>query len=91
MDLVRFVIGSFATYRLAYAISQEEGPFSLFQELRNLFVGNNWISRGIRCIYCVSFWVGLAIALAMRLKMDWLVNFLALSGGAIVLDKYWKR
>lgn len=57
-----FVLGYLAVYRLTYMVVRDEGPFEIFERLRGMFVGNNWMGRGIRCPYCVSFWMGLAVA-----------------------------
>lgn len=60
--LIVFVLGFLTTYRLSSAITSEEGPFNLFEIIRNAFIKRNpngdWLSRGIRCINCVSFWIG---------------------------------
>lgn len=96
MLVVLLLAAVLATYRLSRAISQEAGPFDLFDRLRNLFLGNNWMAEGIRCLYCVSFWVGLSwgIYLGWRGLIEWIdvpLLGMAFSGGAIILDKYWRR
>lgn len=48
-----------AVYRLSLMIAQEEGPLSMFEWLRNrrAFLQANWLGRGIRCPWCISFWL----------------------------------
>ena len=85
-----------ATYRLGLLIATEEGPFELAARFRNLFLSDNWLARGIRCFHCVSFWVALFVTaltyfgtsqpIAVRLLMWW-----GVAGGAIIVDRYWKR
>lgn len=85
-----------ATYRLALLITTEEGPFELAARFRNLFLSDNWLGRGVRCFYCVSFWVALFVTglayfgvsqpITLRLLMWW-----GVAGGAIIVDRYWKR
>jgi hypothetical protein len=73
-------------------VATEEGPFSLFVKLRNVsfLKQENWIGRGIRCPYCVSFWFGFLVALWLPLPLsvlDYIFASLALSGGAILIYK----
>lgn len=60
--IIWFIIGALAVFRLTDLVVRDEGPFRVFERLRNLFIGNNWIARGIRCPLCVSFWMSAAVA-----------------------------
>lgn len=53
-------------------VTSEDGPFDVFISLRSWLGAYNldaqgqprsWTGRGIRCIYCVSFWIGLLCGL----------------------------
>lgn len=57
-----FLFAPFAVYRIARMLASEEGPFSIFDKWRNLFIQPNWIGRGMRCPLCISFWAGLFLA-----------------------------
>lgn len=50
-----------AVYRISLMVTREEGPFSLFDWIRNqpIFLRANWMGRGIRCPLCISFWLSL--------------------------------
>ena len=76
------IIGALATYGLSYAITSLEGPFSLFARLRGATgKQRNWIERGLHCVICVSFWIGLPVALVLHGVTGWaLVNWLAYLG-----------
>ena len=76
------IIGALATYGLSYAITSLEGPFSLFARLRGATgQQRNWIERGLHCVICVSFWIGLPVALALHGVTEWaVVNWLAYLG-----------
>jgi hypothetical protein len=64
METLAFVVvAAFIAHRLAVLIALEEGPFSLATTLRNQFLNQDWIGRGIRCVLCVSFWSSLLAAL----------------------------
>lgn len=77
--LLRWVFAVFAVYRVSRMLALEEGPFSLFDRLRDSVGGDNWLSRGVNCPYCIGFYVALAAALAVterasavELVMMWL-------------------
>lgn len=84
------VMAPFAIYKIATMIAMEEGPFSIFEQFRNLFLQPNWIGRGVRCPSCISFWAGLVMA-----EMMWFfgqsgfvqvgIIWLGLSGAATFL------
>lgn len=42
-------------------VSSEEGPFGIFDRIRFEMVsvlGDHWITRGLHCPLCISFWMG---------------------------------
>lgn len=74
-------------------LSNEEGPFRLFERFRNLFTEPNWIGRGVRCFMCLSFWVGLILAVPTALALPlniltYLVFALGTSGLAVFMFKF---
>lgn len=95
-DAIVLIVAVFAVYRVSKMAAQEDGPFDIFSGFRARFTGNNWFSVGIRCVYCVSFWVALLFSLMLvwRGTVVWAdvpLVWPALSGGAIVVEKYWRN
>jgi len=78
IDFLWFVIFSFACYRLAQLIANDDGPLSIFGRLRRL-VDNRakaeqeqgkrliWQSAadGINCPFCVGIWVAIPLAIIL--------------------------
>jgi hypothetical protein len=69
------IIKALVVYRLTKMAYDEEGPFGLAKKARAvvlskafLYYGHNnsWLSKGIKCPHCISFWVALAAG------KDWL-------------------
>jgi len=97
LDLMTFVLLALAVYRLSHMVTSEEGPFEAFAKVRDALGGNQqatWVGRGIVCILCVSFWVGLLGAVALWfwqvVAVQFVVYALALSGATLALKKWTK-
>lgn len=63
--LILYMAGALATWRLAKATTEEEGPFSSFVWVRDRSpqVGRwGWVGRGLDCLWCTSFWGGPVLA-----------------------------
>lgn len=94
---VWFVIATLAVYRLSLLATQEDGPFNLALKWRNLFIQDNWVGRGVRCFWCVSFWMGFLVALALLTTLpltgvSYLLVALGTSGLAIFIhEQRWRR
>ncbi len=96
MEVMTFVVGVLATWRLSKMITEEEGPFMIFTRLRSTFPSDGkhgWIGRGLYCMWCVSVWIGIALGLVLSLGASptptvvWgVVMGLACSTGAILVD-----
>jgi hypothetical protein len=59
-----FLIGALATYGLAYSVKHLDGPLGLFTLVREW--GKNapgWVFNGLQCEICLSFWIGVPVAL----------------------------
>lgn len=80
------LLGSLGVYRLARMIATEEGPFGVFEAIRNsverLFGAESWVTNGFNCPMCVSFWLALAVAAAAGVWWLWL----PIAGGACFLQ-----
>lgn len=59
--LILLAIG--ATFRTAYLVVHERGPWGTSERLRswvvNRYGGKSWQAEGIGCMLCVSFWAAL--------------------------------
>lgn len=93
--MLNLILASFACYRLSLLITQDEGPFSIFQKLRNYAGGYNLapngepvtnLGRGIICPLCVGLWIALPLAILIN-GLNWytLVYWLAIAGIQAVL------
>lgn len=82
-----FIIASFAVYRVARALADEDGPFDVFAQLRGLIDPDQrtWIGRGLNCPLCLGGW--LALPLALALSTDWLLWWFGLAGAAAWLHR----
>ena len=82
-----FVLGAFATWRVAHLLAHEDGPWDTVLRLR-VALGNGLWGRLLDCFHCVSLWVAAPVALAVaRGPVEWLLAWLALSGSACLLER----
>lgn len=101
-----FIIGLAATYCMTFMLNELSGPGDIFGRFRSWLgvrfdehsrpYGTNWRAEAILCFYCLSLWIGGAVAL--MLAAGWLLGHItvavflllpfALSGGAIFLKKW---
>ena len=82
-----FVLGAFATWRLAHLLAHEDGPWDTVLRLR-VAVGNGLWGRLLDCFHCVSLWVAAPVALAVaRDPVEWLLAWLGVSGAACLLER----
>lgn len=93
MEVMLFIAGSLATWRVSKIITEEEGPFEIFKKLRASFPSDGkrgWIGRGLYCLWCVSVWVGLVVGQVVGLVstpvLQGVVYGLGFSTMAIVID-----
>lgn len=99
-EVLRMTLAAFAVYRLAYLLAQEEGPglpigdranhgMGLLARLRGLIDPrqSTYIGRGLRCVFCVSFWIGLLAALTYSLIPLWLLLWMGLAGVVLFLHR----
>ena len=97
IDVITFLLLALAVYRLSHMVTSEEGPFEAFAKVRDALGGNQqatWVGRGIICILCVSFWVGILGAVALWfwqvVAVQFVVYALALSGATLAFKKWTK-
>lgn len=96
MTWLDFTIASLAVYFVTLSVTKQEGPWRIFERLRNLWLDQDWKGRGIRCHVCVSLYAALLLALALWGLGDidgWraLLVWPGLAGASVVFDKWWQR
>ena len=89
------VLAAFATYYTAITIAGQDGPFGVFDRLRFRF-DSGYLGKGIRCVVCVSAYMGCfwALFLALFGLVDvwlWPLVGFGLAGASVLIDKVWKR
>lgn len=97
VNWLTFLIAGLATYRIARMLTEEDGPFSVFLRFRNRYTDDrDWFAIGIRCPYCVGFWVAAFVVLflvVLGLSRIEHVPLLwpAVAGAAVKIHEWWKR
>lgn len=103
-NIPALIILSFACYRLAQLIADDDGPLSIFGRLRR-WIDNQakaeqenghgliWqsIADGINCPFCVGVWIAIVLGVVYS-GIEWytLVYILAIAGIQSWLEN-WKR
>jgi Protein of unknown function (DUF1360) len=84
---VRFVLAALATWRVTHLLASEDGPADLIVRFRAL-LGQNIVGKLMDCFNCLSLWTAAPAALIVsRRPLEWLFSWLALSGGACLLER----
>jgi hypothetical protein len=84
---VRFLLAVLATWRVTHLLAKEDGPADLVVKFRER-LGNGLLGKLMDCFYCLSIWVAAPLALFVtRTPIEWLLTWLALSGGACLLER----
>ena len=89
--VLRFVLAVLATWRVTHLLASEDGPADLIFRFRAL-LGQSVAGRLMDCFNCLSLWIAAPAALFVsRSPMEWLLTWLALSGGACLLERIVKE
>jgi hypothetical protein len=84
---MRFVLASFATWRLTHLLAKEDGPADLVVRFRAR-LGSGSAGKLMDCFNCLSVWVATPVALlTFRKPSDRLLAWLAVSGTACLLER----
>lgn len=99
--MLDFIILMLATWRISSLLISEAGPFKILEWFRyqigvrvdeySQTYGTNEFAELFTCIWCLSIWTGLALAimyLNIPLYTTWLCLPFALSAGAVIIDKW---
>jgi hypothetical protein len=89
--MLRFVLAVLATWRVTHLLANEDGPADLIYRFRVL-LGRSLAGRLMDCFNCLSLWIAVPAALFLsRRPIEWLFTWLALSGGACLLERMVKE
>ena len=82
-----FVAAILATWRVTHLLANEDGPADVIFRLRR-WVGEGLIGSLMDCFNCLSLWIAAPFALLVSTALPtWAVSWLALSGGACLLER----
>lgn len=85
--LWRFVLAVLATWRVTHLLANEDGPFDMIVRFRAL-LGRSVFGQLMDCFNCLSLWIAaLAALFVSRRLVEWVFCWLALSGGACLLER----
>ena len=83
----RFVLAVLATWRVTHLLANEDGPADVIVRFRAL-LGQSIFGQLMDCFNCLSLWIAAPAALFVsRRPVEWVVSWLALSGGACLLQR----
>lgn len=89
-DWIDLTVGSLAVWRMSHLIAHEDGPWDVIVRLRAA-AGSGTLGRLMDCPYCVSLWLAPAVAWMARASWrDRIVWWLALSGAACLIERWWE-
>ena len=80
-------IGTLSVWRVTHLLAAEDGPWQVMVRLRRQ-AGEGFFAELLDCFYCLSIWI--AVPVAWLIGAGWrerLLLWLALSGGAILLER----
>lgn len=85
--LVRFVPAVLATWRVTHLLANEDGPADSIVRLRSR-LGHGLIGSLMDCFNCLSLWIAAPTAFVLSREAGmWVIAWLALSGGACLLER----
>lgn len=84
---IQIALAVLAVWRVTHLLAAEDGPGDILVKLRAR-LGRSFAGQLMDCFYCLSLWIAAPAALYItRNWLDWLVVWLALSGGACLLER----
>lgn len=88
---LRFLLAVLATWRVTHLITREDGPGGVFDRTRR-WIGAGFWGQLMDCFFCFSLWVAVAMAFFVAVHpAAWVMSWLALSGGACLLERWSTR
>jgi len=90
-DLAAPIVGVLAVWRVTHLLSAEDGPWDVSVRLRR-WAGDGFLGRALDCFLCLSLWIAAPVAAILAHGVaDGILLWLALSGGAILLERVTAR
>jgi hypothetical protein len=84
---LRFVVAVLATWRVTHLLASEDGPADIIVRFRKV-LGQSLAGQLMDCFNCLSLWIAALVALFVtRRPLEWVVSWLAISGGACLLER----
>jgi hypothetical protein len=84
---LRLVLAVLATWRVTHLLANEDGPADVIVRFRAL-LGRSIFGQLMDCFNCLSLWIAAPAALFVsRRPVEWIFCWLALSGGACLLQR----
>jgi hypothetical protein len=82
-----FVLAVLATWRVSHLLAYEDGPADMIVRIRRP-LGEGLVGSLMDCLNCLSLWVAAPAAfLLTRTPSVWVMSWLAISGGACMLQR----
>lgn len=89
--MLKLILAVLATWRVTHLLANEDGPADLIVKFRAL-LGDSLAGKLMDCFYCLSLWIAAPAALYVTHRpLEWLMTWLALSGGACLLERATKE
>jgi Protein of unknown function (DUF1360) len=83
----RFVPALLATWRVTHLLANEDGPADIIVRVR-VWLGHGLLGSLMDCFNCLSVWIAAPAAFFVtRQPLQWVMSWLALSGGACLLER----
>jgi len=87
----RFLLAALATWRVTHLITREDGPAQMIYRMRR-WMGAGFWGQLMDCFLCFSLVVAAAMAFFVASRpVAWVVSWLAISGGACLLERWSAR
>jgi hypothetical protein len=91
LDFYWLILGVLAVWRVTHLFQAEDGPWDIVVRIRRA-VGTGFAGRLLDCFHCLSLWVSLpAAGIIGHGWTESVCLWLALSGGAILLEQITRR
>lgn len=82
---MEILLSTIAVFYITSMITEYDGPFSLFEKLREL--SREYRGFNLDCFFCTSLWISLPFALYLTSGINVVVYWFALAGGAVVINE----
>lgn len=84
---LRFVLAVLATWRVTHLLASEDGPADIIVRVR-VWLGHGLLGSLMDCFNCLSVWIAAPAAFFVtRRAFPWVMSWLAISGGACLLER----